>query len=1169
MMPTRLVSAARNCEKLRAVRRNPLQAVAKSRTSSLKTKSHARRTVVPVLSSFKAVFGPRGGDRGGRPLKVASTDIASEDVSVQQAFKVDIVMDNYSDPESTVMTLATKNRAGLLFDIMSALTSVDVSVLDANITTTDNKVLDIFRIQSVNGGKIPESSWDSIKEALQVVSMEQTDLLRKEVEDQQTAQWQLIEELNGELVRMLETVVTQRDGEEVVLTANTLMDGFKQLGASFEPRLHAELMRFIQEMNPELLLKVVRFLNLTSALLNTTEEFAKSHMRQERVGALDRGEVDSLWAGSFYDVFNDFKQAGVGPEELQGHLDTLQYTPVWTAHPTEARRRVVMTSLRRMYELLRNVGDPRLNSRMLNKLEAELETEVETLWRTDEMRLSPPSVLDEIMNGLEYYRYSLFDATLELYQKAEASLARVYGEEGSEAKAQDQLRALGLTIPSCINFGSWIGGDRDGNPFVKPDTTEAAALLQSRLIFAEYISRMESASCRLTHSSSLAEVDPDFIAYINEPKNLEIASRIPALQVGSPEPYRVLTWIMRHRLEQNLRIVNQKLRENAEIVNHERGSSVLINILYNIDPIEGNDPTACAYASEAEFLGDLRRLARALEAEGSHRLVDNVVKDLIRLAETFGFHLASLDIRQESGRHHSAVAEVLSGDFLGVAPDYSEMGVEARFQLLLDTVRGEPPSAEWLAEKLPAMSDSTRETVQVLQAVANVKNNISPRAIGAYCISMAQAADDVVEVLFLGWLVNQGLVKLDQDTQEWTCGIYVSPLFETINDLNNMPDALSLLLASPQYRAMLAATKPAEVAKQEVMLGYSDSCKDGGIFASAYGLYKAQKQIQEIGEATGAEFRIFHGRGGSLGRGSGPSFESIMSLPPGSVKGETKFTEQGEIITYRYGNKETAIYELGCGLTGLMKASHPATRALAEDCAEYLEIAEALATNGESAYRELTDETPGFYDYYYETTVVNEISLMNMGSRPARRQTGDRTKASLRAIPWVFAWAQARVTMPGWFGVGSALQAYSHGDPERLVKLQKMHDEWPFFHNLISSVQMALFKADTDIMKEYSRLCEDRITETLIYDLLAKEHQIAQSQILLTIQDSKLLSRQYIDLRNSVSHRDSILKPLNYIQTILLSRKSDPALSEEEQAVNMNNLLRSIKAIASSIRNTG
>jgi len=1076
---------------------------------------------------------------------------------------MDTVFDNFSDTECTIMTLATKNRVGLLFDVMSALKGINVSVLEANITTTEDKVLDIFRIQNLNGEQIPESDWKAIREAMQGLSLKPIDQDKIYIEESERKSWESINELNGKLLKMLETVVNQHEGEEVVMTSNTLMEGFKALGTSPEPRLHAELMRFIRDMDPALLLKVVRYLNLTSALLNTTEEYVRHQMRNERVIDLDNGTVDHLWIGSFYDVFKDFKEAGVTPDELQEHLNKLRYSPVWTAHPTEARRRVVMNSLRRMFPLLQQIGDPRLNSSNLSHLELELECEVETLWRTDEMRLSPPSVLDEIMNGLEYYRYSLFDATLELYEKAEKSLAKVYGNQ--DLPIPESLRELGVSIPSIIHFGSWIGGDRDGNPFVKPKTTEAAALLQSRLVLAEYISRVTAAASRLTHSSKLCKgPDEVFLAHLNTPKIKEIAARIPGLSMGGPEPFRTMTWVIRHRLEQNLRIVNMKLSENEEILKHERGNSVLINIMYNIDSAEGNNPALDAYENEGEFLFDLQMVRDALAREGSLRMVDSIMRDLIRLAETFGFYLAAIDIRQESGRHMSAVSEMLSSDCLGLCPEYNNLSVAERFSTLLEIVKEAPPSPEDLERIMAKCTDTTRETVQVLQAVAAVKGSVSTKAIGAYCISMAQAADDVMEVLFLGWAVNQNLVKMDADTGAWTCNLVVSPLFEMISDLNNMPEALEMLAGSTQYRAMLKASGDV----QEVMLGYSDSCKDGGIFASQFGLYKAQKQIQVVSQASDLTFRIFHGRGGSLGRGSGPSFESIMSLPPGSVSGETKFTEQGEIITYRYGNKETAVYELGCGLSGLMKASHPKTRYTTEDNEEYLAIAEELAANGELAYRELTDSTPGFYDYYYETTVVNEISLMNMGSRPARRATGDRTKSSLRAIPWVFAWAQSRVTMPGWFGVGSAIKDYMHGDPARIIAMQKMHDEWPFFHNFISSVQMALFKADTDIMKEYARLCDDRITETLIYDLLKKEHDITQAQILLTIQDSKLLSRQYLELRNSVYARDHFLKPLNYIQSILLARKDedgDPA----EQKLNTDTLLRSIKAIASSIRNTG
>lgn len=779
---------------------------------------------------------------GPETLKEDASDVKSE-TSVEPG-KTELVFDNVADGKHTQIVLTSRNRVGLLCDVMSSFQKLDICVLDAQVTTSGTKVLDIFKVQNAHGAQLPESSWDKVRAEIVGVSVVPVNQERLQYENTQAQTWEMVVELNSRIVSILEMVVVQHDGDTVVVTANTLMDGFKQLGENHEPRLHAELMRFIKVMDPQLLLKVVRYLNLVSAILNTIEEYARMKMRSERAHDLDAKRVDHLWVGSFYDVFKDFKSKGVSTGELQAELDRLVYSPVWTAHPTEARRRVVMNSLRRMFVLLQQINDPRLHSTRAHNLQAELECEVETLWRTDEMRDVKPSVLDEILNGLTYYRHSLLDATLELYRNAESSLVKVYGPEtepGVDVNVTAGLEKLGMHVPSCIKFGSWIGGDRDGNPFVKPDTTEAAALLQSRLILSDYVTRLYSTSIRLTHSSKLHSIDPVFQARLNTPKMLDIASRISGLSLIPSEPYRVFVTIMKHRIEQNLHLVNAQLRKNKEIINHERDSTEINDILNAVD-IVGRDPQLDAYKDDQEYLEDLHVLSDSLKNEGSTRLVDNIVKDLIRLAETFGFHLATLDVRQESDRHQEAVAEILGSGFMNVCPEYNSLTPIERFHKLLEVIKMEPPSQAKLAEWLPKMTANTCQSVQLLQAIANVKKNISAKGIGAYCISMAQAADDVMEVLILGWFVNQNLVKYDAGAATWTCNMYVSPLFETIEDLEEMPVALNILMNSPQYREMLEA---ATGSVQEVMLGYSDSCKDGGVLASTFGLYLAQKKVRD------------------------------------------------------------------------------------------------------------------------------------------------------------------------------------------------------------------------------------------------------------------------------------------------------------------------------------
>jgi len=427
-------------------------------------------------------------------------------------------------------------------------------------------------------------------------------------------------------------------------------------------------------------------------------------------------------------------------------------------------------------------------------------------------------------------------------------------------------------------------------------------------------------------------------------------------------------------------------------------------------------------------------------------------------------------------------------------------------------------------------------------------------------ISMTHAASHVMEVLFLGSLA--GLAGRDGDG--WHCALRVSPLFETIEDLAHIEPVLGTLLAEPVYRALLAASGD----QQEVMLGYSDSAKDGGIVASAWRLYEAQQAIVRLGDQHRIRTRIFHGRGGTVGRGGGPTHESILAQPPGTIRGQIKFTEQGEVLSYRYGNPETAVFELTQGLTGLLKKSLSLVRPPREERKDFLATLEEIAALGEAHYRRLTERTTGFLDYFYEATPVNEIGQLNIGSRPSHRSQGDRSKASVRAIAWVFGWGQSRQTLPGWYGIGAALEQWRRGEPDRLARLQRMYDEWPFFRSLLSNAQMALFKGDMDIAAGYATLCRDPGKRLRVFAAIDEEFRRTRRQIIEVTGVHSLLDEDPL-LKLSLSRRDPYLLPLNHIQLVLLRRHRDERLTAEEREQWLTPLLRSINAIAAGLRNTG
>ncbi len=461
---------------------------------------------------------------------------------------------------------------------------------------------------------------------------------------------------------------------------------------------------------------------------------------------------------------------------------------------------------------------------------------------------------------------------------------------------------------------------------------------------------------------------------------------------------------------------------------------------------------------------------------------------------------------------------------------------------------------------LEALTEMSRETVEVFNVIAEMREEISPDAFGNYVISMTHSASHIMEVMFLAWLA--GLAGKSEGS--WFCHIRVSPLFETIDDLAHIEPVMTRLLDNGTYAGLLAASENL----QEVMLGYSDSCKDGGILASAWNLYQAQQKITLLTRSRNIRCRLFHGRGGTIGRGGGPTHESILSQPSGTVNGEIKFTEQGEVLSYKYSNTETAVYELTMGITGLLKASRNLIEKQEPEEEEYREIMAELAETGEQSYRTLTEDTPGFLDYFYEATPVSEIGLMNIGSRPSHRKKSVRDKSSIRAIPWVFGWAQSRHTLPAWYGMGTALQRWIDEHPDRLKKLQEMYTAWPFFRVFLSNTQMALYKADMHIARTYTALCSNILEADAVYDAILTEYERTVHSV-LEVGKLKNLMAENQQLALSLSRREPYLDPLNQIQLSLLKRFRNEKLSEEERNIWLNPLLRSINAIAAGMRNTG
>ena len=920
---------------------------------------------------------------------------------------------------------------------------------------------------------------------------------------------------------LLGNVLLSNAGAKVYDAVEKLRIGFIELHKEEDSVKRARLMALIESLDEKTLTQVVRAFSTYFSLVNVAEEASQLQLRRRQMR-----KGGDLWIGSFDCALHDFISMGMSAERLQTLLDRLAYIPVITAHPTEAKRRSILYALRRIFLTNEKLNDTRLGKKQHQAVIDELETQIEILWRTDEVRESRPQVRDEIKNGLYYFKESLFDAVPVVYRNL-------------EDRIRDHYPHAQIKVPSFLKFGSWIGGDRDGNPNVTPETTELALRLQSRATLQEYIRRLSTMFKHLTHSDQLCTPSRAFTENLNKDENLRFEVFANNAHSYLHSPYQRKIAFMSYRIQQNLDKTRTLIEDSSADV------SKYVH----------------AYISEDEFLEDLLLIRDSLHSHGDHKIADITIKDLIRLVESFGFYLMQLDVRQESTRHSEAVAEILQ--LSSKANDekvikYENLDETARINLLSELIENQCKDIKF---DQALLNDANNETLAVFNVIEKMHGEISSRAFGEYVISMTHQASHVLEVLLLATLV--GLAGKKDD--EWFCKINISPLFETIEDLNHIESVLARLFDDKTYTMLLKASGNL----QEVMLGYSDSCKDGGILASSWQLFEAQQKVIRLADAHQIDCRLFHGRGGTIGRGGGPTHESILSQPEGTVHGQIKFTEQGEVLSNKYSNPETAVYELTLGVTGLMLASRyqilPGESTASE---EYMSIMREIMAYGESSYRQLTDHTEGFLDYFYEATPVSEIALMNIGSRPSHRKQGDRSKTSVRAIGWVFGWAQARQTLPAWYGIGTALCQWIGDDASRLQKLQAMYKNWPYFKALLSNTEMALYKTDIRTAKEYAELCVSQETGQRIFEMIKNEHDRTLN-VTLKVSNMTHLLDDIPPLALSLMRRDPYLDPLNHIQVKLLKRYRDKSLDENERDKWLKPLLRSINAIAAGMRNTG
>jgi phosphoenolpyruvate carboxylase len=843
--------------------------------------------------------------------------------------------------------------------------------------------------------------------------------------------------------------------------------------------------------------RIVRAFSYFSHLANIAED--QNNIRQRRTQEM------ASRPGILSRALSRAKEAGIGPDALRAFFAKAQVSPVLTAHPTEVRRK---STIDREMEIA-SVLDVRERTQMTaNELAAsdeQLRRAVVTLWQTNLLRRTKLTVLDEVSNGLSFYDYTFLREVPRLHCALEDQLAE---EGGTSVEAHD--------VPGLATFlkmGSWIGGDRDGNPFVTAEVMRGALNLHATRALRFYLAELHELGGELSLAAHLADVSPELRALAEQ-------SPDPSPH-RSGEPYRLAVSGIYARLA---------------------ATALKLNIETSRPPVGAAEP----YAGPADLARDLDVLHASLVANNSLVIARGRLRHLRRAVDCFGFHLATLDMRQNSAVHERTIAELFESAAPGT--NYKDLPEDARIALLsreLDTARP-------LASPFVAYGEETIKELAVLRAAAEAHAVFGEAVIPQCIISMTEGASDLLEVAVL--LKEVGLVSPDG-----TSRLNIVPLFETIDDLRQCAQIMDSLFALPEYRRLVESRGGI----QEVMLGYSDSNKDGGFVTSGWELYKAEISLIEVFERHGVRLRLFHGRGGSVGRGGGPSYDAILAQPGGAVNGQIRITEQGEIISSKYSNADVGRHNLEILTAATLEASllQP-KRSAPRD--EYIAAMEELSNLAYAAYRNLVYETEGFEDYFWASTVISEISTLNIGSRPASR-TKTRRIEDLRAIPWVFSWAQCRLMLPGWYGFGSAVDAWIKQHPDKgIAFLQELYREWPFFQTLLSNMDMVLSKSSIAIASRYADLVPDEKLRTAIFSRIRTEWHESIETLLTIMGHDRLLQGNPL-LERSIRNRFPYLDPLNHVQVELL--QAHRAQSTDEQV--LRGIQLTINGISAGLRNSG
>ena len=853
-----------------------------------------------------------------------------------------------------------------------------------------------------------------------------------------------------------------------------------QLKALADEKNYEKLNLIIKDLTQEEMEIVANFFSILPLLINIAEDVDLAYEVNYK------NNIGETYVGKLSESIKNIKDKNI--------LENINVVPVLTAHPTQVQRKTVLDLTEKLHSLLRKHRDVKNGLINERKWKNAIQKHIEILTQSDIIREKKLKVANEITNVLEYYNLSFIKAIAKLM---------------TEYKLLLEENNIELKNETPITMGMWIGGDRDGNPFVTAETLNLSAMKQCELITTYYIEKLNSLYRTFSMSSHVTKGSKELEELANRSRDTS--------EYREKELYR-----------RALSYIKDKLENTRE---------------YLLQDKEAEDK----YLTADEFIADLTIIEKSLLENKGEILVTGEFEELLNVVKIFGFYLASIDMRQDSSVYEASVAELLSS--ANIEKDYSSLSEEEKCELLLKQLKEDPRPLSINDEN--KQSEELRKELAIFRTARKLKDKLGDNVIKQNIISHTTSVSDLLELAIM--LKEVGLVGSD------FARLQLVPLFETIEDLENSYEVMDKYLSLDIVKKWVSDNR----SYQEIMLGYSDSNKDGGYLSSGWSLYKAQQELSSLGEKHNIKVTFFHGRGGTVGRGGGPSYDAIISQPLGSVQDRIRLTEQGEIIAAKYGNSDAAYYNLEALFSAVIQRMNAdKVNTDIRDIPEIQVIMDEIVEDSYNKYRELVFENPNFYNYFFEATPIKEISSLNIGSRPASRKKITDI-GGLRAIPWVFSWSQSRIMLPGWYGVGTAFLNFINKDKGNIEKLRKMYKEWPFFTSLLSNVDMVMSKSDMDIAKEYANLCKEEETKK-VYEEILREWNLTK-QVVLEISEHKEFLEDNTYLTRSLENRLQYFNTLNLIQLELIKRSREGKLPESQ----INTIHITINGVATGLRNSG